>query len=143
MVDEGLTDPQIMAALNVSRPCVERIHERSVTSGLEKALHEDPRPGQKHKLDGHGKAHLIAITCTPVPEEYEHWALRLLADQLVEQGLVDSISYEIVRQYLKKTNTNLCKSKCGAFQKPVRNMERGWRIFWIYSNCSATQQENG
>jgi len=50
--DEGLSDPQIMAALNVSRPCVERIRKRFVVDGLERALNEDPRPGQKRKLDG-------------------------------------------------------------------------------------------
>jgi transposase len=120
--NEGLSDAQIMAALNVSRPCVERIRQRYVTGGLDKALHEDPRPGQKRKLDGRGEAHLIAITCTPVPEGYEHWELRLLADKLVEQGIVESISYETVRQVLKKTNSNPGKSKCGVSLKPVRSM---------------------
>ena len=43
--DEGITDPQVMAALNTSRPTVERIRKRFVTGGLEKALNEDPRPG--------------------------------------------------------------------------------------------------
>lgn len=120
--NEDLTDPQIMAALNVSRPCVERIRKRYVTGGLEKALHDDPRPGQKRKLDGRGEAHLIAITCTPVPEGYEHWELRLLADKLVEQGIVESISHETVRQVLKKTNSNPGRSKCGVSQQPVLSM---------------------
>ena len=31
--DEGLSDPQIMASLNVSRPCVERIRKRFVADG--------------------------------------------------------------------------------------------------------------
>ncbi len=45
---EGLSDPQIMAALNVSQiPCVERIRKRFVLGGMEKALNEDPRPGQR------------------------------------------------------------------------------------------------
>jgi hypothetical protein len=39
---------------------------------------------------------------TPVPAGFEHWELRLLADQLVEKGIVDCISYETVRQVLKK-----------------------------------------
>ena len=59
--DEGLTDPQIIAALNVSRPTVERIRKRYVEGGLEKALNEDSRPGQRRKLDGRGEAHLIAL----------------------------------------------------------------------------------
>ncbi len=120
--NEGLTDPQIMAALNVSRPCVERIRKRYVTGGLEKAIHDDPRPGQKRKLDGRGEAHLIAITCTAVPDGYEHWELRLLADKLVEQGIVDRISHETVRQVLKKTNSNPGRSKCGASHKPMLSM---------------------
>jgi hypothetical protein len=45
--DEGLTDVQIIAAMNVSRPRVERIRKRFVEGGLERALNEDPRPGQR------------------------------------------------------------------------------------------------
>jgi len=102
--DEGMTDPQVMAALNTSRPTVERIRKRFVTGGLEKALNEDPRPGQKRKLDGRGEARLIAISCSDAPAGHDHWALRLLADRLVELGVVESISHECVRQTLKKTN---------------------------------------
>jgi transposase len=101
--DEGLSDPQIMTALNVSRPCVERIRKRFVLGGLEKGLNEDPRPGQRRKLDGRAKATLIATACSQVPEGHEHWTLRLLAGKMIELAVVDSISYETVRRTLKKT----------------------------------------
>jgi len=100
--DEGLTDAQIMAALNVSRPCVERIRKRFVEGGLERALNEDPRPGQRRKLDGRGEAQLIAIACSQAPEGHAHWTMRLLASRLVELGVVESISPETVRLTLKK-----------------------------------------
>jgi len=100
--DEGMTDPQIMAALNVSRPTVERIRKRFVEGGLEKALNEDPRPGQKRKLDGRGEAHLVATACSDPPAGHDHWTLRLLAGKLVELSVVDSISHETVRRTLKK-----------------------------------------
>jgi transposase len=100
---EGLSDPQIMAALNVSRPCVERIRKRFVLGGLQKALNEDPRPGQRRKLDGRAEATLIATACSQVPEGHEHWTLRLLAGKMVELDVVDSISYETIRRTLKKT----------------------------------------
>lgn len=45
LTQDSFTDPQIMAALNVSRPSVEWIRKRYVTGGLEKALNENPRPG--------------------------------------------------------------------------------------------------
>ena len=101
---EGLSDPQIMSALNVSRPCVERIRKRFVADGMERALNEDPRPGQKRKLDGRAEATLIATACTEAPEGHEHWSLRLLAGKLVQLQVVDSISYETVRRTLKKTS---------------------------------------
>ena len=101
--NESLSDPQIMSALGVSRPCVERIRKRFVLGGLRKALNEDPRPGQKRKLDGRGEATLIATACSMVPEGHEHWTLRLLAGKMVELAVVDSISYETIRRTLKKT----------------------------------------
>lgn len=100
--DEGSTDAQIMAAINVSRPCVERIRKRFVEGGLERALNEDPRPGQRRKLDGRGEAQLIATACSQAPEGHDHWTMRLLAGRLVELGVVDSISHETVRLTLKK-----------------------------------------
>ena len=102
--DEGLTDQRIMAALNVSRPCVERIRKRFVANGIERALNEDPRPGQKRKLDGRAEATLIATACSDAPEGHDHWTLRLLADKLVQLGVVDTISHETVRRTLKKTS---------------------------------------
>jgi transposase len=102
--DEGLSDPQIMAALNVSRPCVERIRKRFVADGMERALNEDPRPGQKRKLDGRAEATLIATACSDAPDGHEHWTLRLLAGKLVQLGVVDAISHETVRRTLKKTS---------------------------------------
>ena len=102
--DEGWKDKEIVAALNTSRPTVERIRKRYVEGGLDKALNEDPRPGARKKLDGRAEARLIALACSDGPDDSDHWALRALADKLVDLGLVDSISHEAVRQYLKKTN---------------------------------------
>jgi len=117
---EGLSDPQIMAALNVSRPCVERIRKRFVLGGLQKALNEDPRPGQRRKLDGRAEATLIATACSQVPEGHEHWTLRLLAGKMVELEVVDSISYETIRRTLKKRDKKMAegnvvhsRSQCG------------------------------
>ena len=102
--DEGLSDPQIMAALNVSRPCVERIRKRFVEDGIGRALEEGPRPGQRRKLEGRGEAVLIATACSAAPDGHEFWTLRLLAGKLVQLQVVDTISHETVRRTLKKTS---------------------------------------
>jgi len=100
--DEGMKDADIMSALNTSRPTVERIRKRFVEDGMEKALYDDPRPGSRTKLDGRAEAELIALACSDAPDGHEKWSLRMLADKLVELEVVDGISHETVRQYLKK-----------------------------------------
>lgn len=101
--EQGWTDEQIVAGLDTSLSSVERTRKRFVEGGLPKALNDDPRPGAKRKLDGRGEAHLIALTCSEPPDDHEHWTLRVLAERLIELGVVDSISHEAVRQTLKKT----------------------------------------
>ena len=48
------------------------------------------------------EAHIIALSCSEAPEGFSRWSLRMLADKAVELEYVDSISYEAVRQVLKK-----------------------------------------
>jgi transposase len=102
--DEDWKDEDIMRALNTSRSTVERTRKRLVEGGLDKALNEDPRPGQHPKLDGRAEAQLVALACSNAPGGREHWPLRLLADKLVELGVVESLSHETVRQKMKKMN---------------------------------------
>ena len=103
---EGWRDEDIMAALDTSRSTVERIRRRFVEGGLERALNEDARPGQHRKLDGRAEAYLVALACSERPDSQARWSMRLLADKLVELGVVDSISHEAVRQTLKKMTSN-------------------------------------
>ena len=100
--DEGWKDKDIVTALNTSRPTVERIRRRFVEGGLTKALHDDPRPGGKIKIDGRAEAQLIVLACSEAPDGHDHWSLRLLADKLVELKVVENISHETVRLRLKK-----------------------------------------
>jgi hypothetical protein len=78
-----------------------------VEQGIDDALHRrsSPRPRQR-LLDGAEEAHLLALTCSAVPEGNERWTLRSLADKMVELEDVDRVSHETVRQVLKKTNSN-------------------------------------
>jgi transposase len=101
----GTFDAAIAAAVEVSSATVERVRRRFVEEGLEAAL--VPKPStQAHlpKLDGRGEARLIAEVCSAPPQGRDRWTLRLLASRLVELQVVRSISYETVRQTLKKTS---------------------------------------
>src|SRR3954468_23935794 len=101
------TDQAISTALDVSIPTIERVRCALVTQGLEAALHRRrPTIRRAHKLDGAQEAHLVALVCGPPPQGAARWTLTLLADQLVELKIVDSIAVETVRQTLKKKNLN-------------------------------------
>src|SRR4051812_17440116 len=92
--------------LGVGHSTVERTRRRFVEGGLKRALNEDPRPGQRRKLDGRGEAHLIALVCSERPNSQARWSVRLLAERLVELGVVENISHETVRQTLKKMTSS-------------------------------------
>ena len=102
---DGLTDEQIVAALNTGSATVERTRQRFVEEGLE-CLTERARPGQRRKLSGKQEAHVIAVACTTAPDGRSRWTLQLLADKVVELKYADSIARETIRQVLKKTNSS-------------------------------------
>jgi len=115
--DEGLADHEVANGLLIDPSTVGRVRKRFVQEGLESALNERVRPGQKRKLDGKQEAHLVAIACSQAPEGHTHWTLQLLAGKVVEMEFADSISLETVRQILKKTNSSRGERRNGASRR--------------------------
>jgi transposase len=101
--DEGRTDQQVADALQIGRATVERIRRRAVREGVEVALVDRPRPGSEPKLDVKQEAQLIAIACSEPPPGQKRWTIRLLMAEVMQQKIVDSISFETVRRIVKKT----------------------------------------
>jgi transposase len=100
----GWSDERIAEAFNAGVATVERLRQRFIEEGLQAAL-RTYRTGTRtyeRKLDGAQEAHLIALACSPAPEGQARWTLRLLAQRMVELAHVDTLSYETVRQTLKK-----------------------------------------
>ena len=48
----------------------------------------------------------MALACSDPPEGKKRWSMQLLADRLVEVGMVEQISDETVRRTLKKGTLN-------------------------------------
>ena len=98
-------DIKISEAVGCRRQTVENVRRAFVLEGFEGALVRKKRvvPPTPKRLDGAAEAKLIAMRLGKPPAGFGHWTLRLLADQLVELEVVDSISPETVRQTLKKT----------------------------------------
>ena len=102
------TDDRIAEALDVSVATVERVRQRFVEQGLEAALvrKKQDHPSRPPLLDGAAEARLIALACSAPPQGRKAWTLSLLAGKLVELEVVEAISYETVRQVLKKMNSS-------------------------------------
>lgn len=98
------TDSKIAEAFGCRTKTVENIRQRLVTEGFEIALHGKKRetPPVAKKLDGKQEAQVIALRLGPAPKGFANWSLRLLAEQVVELEIAESISHESVRRTLKK-----------------------------------------
>ena len=116
--DDGLHWPdwRIADALEVSIDTVERVRQRFVEDGFDASLERKKRltPPRPIKLDGRAEARLIALACSPPPEDRARWTMQLLADKLVDLEVVESISDETVRTVLKKTSCNRTARSSGA-----------------------------
>ena len=134
-VAEGWNAPQVAAALDVSKGTVYRAKRRYAEEGLDGVLQDRVQANRYRKLDDRGEAHLIALACSPAPAGHDHWTLQLLADRVVELGLVESLSHETVRLRLKKTSPSRGGSSSGASPRQGVNSWRRcswrrWRTCW-------------
>ncbi|HEV8648191.1 MAG TPA: helix-turn-helix domain-containing protein [Actinomycetes bacterium] len=103
----GWTDQVIAVALEVHPATVARARQQYVAAGLDAALYRKaPAREYRRTLDGEQEAHLVALTCSAPPEGRKRWTLRLLAERLVALEVVETISYETVRQALQQTGSS-------------------------------------
>ena len=98
------SDAKIAEALSCRTRTIENVRRRFVTEGLDAVLNRKTRetPPRAKILDGKQEAQLIALRLGKPPVGFANWTLRLLAGEIVELGIADSISYETVRRTLKK-----------------------------------------
>jgi hypothetical protein len=108
------TNKEISRVLRIGMRKIDRVKKRFIEEGLDITLN-----GKKasriytKKADGDFEAHLVALSCSDPPEGFSRWSLRLLADKVVELDYIDNISYEAIRQVLKKTKLNRGAKKAG------------------------------
>ena len=101
--DRGKSPSLISGTLEITKKTIQNIKERYLEDGLERALHDAPRPGQPTIFDGKARAKITALACSDAPEGYSQWSLRLLADKAAELKIVKSISPKHIGRILKKT----------------------------------------
>jgi len=112
---EGKPDVEIARLLDVTPLTVATTRQRWAS---EKRIADAPKPGRHKKLDAKQEAFLVALACSDAPEGRESWTLQLLADKLVELKVIEEpISYETVRETLKKTTLSRGKKSSGVSRR--------------------------
>jgi transposase len=101
LADDGIEADDIAKQERVCKQTVVNTLKRFVTTG---SVEDKSRSGRPEKLSGEIKAHIIATACTDAPKGRTRWTLRLLAEQLIQLELVDSLSKDTVGKILKKTS---------------------------------------
>ncbi len=105
---EGWTDREIAAALDVSINTVANARRQLVEEGFEETLvrNYNPNSARPRIFDGAAEAKLIALACSPAPEGFARWSLRLLEEKVVELNIVEKASDNTIGRTLKKTLSN-------------------------------------
>lgn len=103
-----LTQQQSAAALQVCGPTVCAICRQYVLEGLDAALTEKPRPGQKPKITGEVEAHLVLLACSDPPEGHARWTMQLLADKLIDLKWTSRISCGLSRTICIRMRSRSC-----------------------------------
>jgi transposase len=120
------TNVEISRELNISERTIESLKKRFVDGGVDLALQRKQKTVNPNhiKFDGEFEAKLIAMACSPPPQGFARWTVRLLADQLVEQEIApEGISHMSVQRALKKTKLVLTSGSATKFhQKKTPNL---------------------
>lgn len=103
LANSGKHNDEIADTLGIDRDTVLRVKKRYLEGGVDKAIHDDPRPGQPRKYSDSVIAEVIALACSSPPEGRKRWSVRLLAEELGKRESMKGINRETVRIILKKT----------------------------------------
>ena len=96
----GMKDEDIAVQVDMSTRNISRVRKRYVTGGLDRALHDAPRPGAPATVTMEAEAHLVALACTTPPDGATHWSLELLRERMLKDKVVEHISTVAIWHHL-------------------------------------------
>src|ERR1700683_2780738 len=101
---DGWTDSEIAAALDASVNTVGSARRQLVEEGFEATLVRkyNSNSARPRIFDGATEAKLIALACSPAPEGFARWSLRLHEEKMVELDIVEKASDNTIGRTLKK-----------------------------------------
>jgi transposase len=102
------TTKKIADRQGVSEATISEVCKRYEAGGVSKVLRRKKRvtPPVPAKVTGEVEAHIIATCCSDPPAGKATWSMQMIADKIVLNGVIDSISDETVRLVLKKRRSS-------------------------------------
>src|SRR5207247_1326143 len=99
-------DEEVAKALLCGVGTVRNVRRRFLAEGIQAALYDKPRAGRAPKITGDIEAQITVIACSTPPEGSARWSVRLLADRVVELGLLEQVHYTTIWERMKKTHSS-------------------------------------
>src|SRR5208337_837801 len=134
---EGWSDSAISAA---SINNIGRTRRRLVEEGMAAALTRkyNPNSARPRIFDGAAEAKLIALTCSPAPEGFARWSLRLLEEKVVELNIVEKASDNTIGRTLKKNASSPTAIGNGSSRRtPTPASSPPWKTCWKLTRSRA------
>ena len=98
----------ISARRGVSEVTIYKTRKQYAEDGLDHVLARKKRetPPVAAKVTGEVEAYIVATCCSTPPEGKAGWTMQMIANKIVLDGVIESISDETVRLVLKKRRSN-------------------------------------
>jgi transposase len=95
---------KIASKRGVSENTVIKTRREFCEEGIDASLFRRKRgtPPVAAKVTGEVEAHIITLACSEPPKGFARWSMQMIADKIVLNGVIESISDETVRLVLKK-----------------------------------------
>jgi transposase len=114
---EGWSIARLAETFGVSPATVSNLRKRFREGGVSGVLRDKVQQNRRRALSGADEAVLVAIACSPVPDGHDHWTIRRIQHQLIEMGVVETVSRGTVHEVMKKMNLSLGSGSSGVSRK--------------------------
>jgi putative transposase len=101
LLADGWAPADIPSAVGCGEATVRRARQRFEQGGVARVLDDRPPPGRSRTTTETVEARIIAMVCASPPEGRSRWTVRLVAEEVVERGIVKRISREKIRLILR------------------------------------------
>ncbi|MEH1834535.1 MAG: helix-turn-helix domain-containing protein [Nostoc sp.] len=143
MASEGENHREIARNLNINRQMARLWRNRWLeTEGKElsifQRLQDQERVGTPVKFSMEQVIELFALACSP-PSDYgrpiSHWTPRELADEIIKQGIIESISVRHIGRLLEEAELKPHQSRYW-LTPPLwtKNLTKKWKILLVYTS---------